>query len=125
VADKAKVKQVANIVATGVIGSDPKSAGSYTKVRFAVSQPGVKQPDGSYEDRPSIWFDVMAKGEQLEGVSKGDKAVVSGRMSAQISEEYGTQFTIWCESVSPAKAEAVTEGKPAKSKPDTELAFPE
>jgi single-stranded DNA-binding protein len=125
VADKAKVKQVANIVATGVIGSDPKSAGSYTKVRFAVSQPGVKQSDGSYEDRPSIWFDVMAKGEQLEGVSKGDKAVVSGRLSAQQSEQYGTQLTIWVDSVKPAVPEAIASAPKAKSKPDTELAFPE
>ena len=117
-AERKNPKQYANVVASGIFGSDPKSVGRYTTARFAVSQPGKKRSDGTWEDVPSMWYDVMAAGEQLEGVSKGARAIVSGRLSMRVYQEK-PQWTIWAESVT-----AAGEDTP-KPMPGTELAFPE
>lgn len=98
-----KPKQGITVVATGVLGSDPKSAGKYTVARFAVSQPGKKVND-EWENRPSMWFDIMAAGEQLEGGSKGQYVTVEGRLSMGTYQDKPT-FTIWAEKVTEAKVE--------------------
>lgn len=120
-----KPKQGITVVATGILGSDPKSAGKFTTARFAVSQPGKKQPDGTWTDVPSIWLDVMAAGDQLEGGTKGQYVTVEGRMSMRLYQDK-PQYTIWAEKITAATVEGQNTGNQTHvSTKNAELAFPE
>lgn len=123
-----KPKQGISVIATGILGSDPKSAGKYTVARLAVSQPGKKRPDGEWDNQPSMWYDVMAAGDQLEGGTKGQYVTVEGRLSMRLYQEK-PQWTIWAEKVTEAVAKGSEQGSSdarRSTKSETpELAFPE
>lgn len=123
-----KPKQSVNVVATGIVASEPTTRGAFTSVRFAVSQPGKKVND-EWVNEPSFWFDLMAKGDQLEGAVKGLYLTISGRLSMRMYQDK-PQYTVWLEDAKVATVEGAEQSNPnglvARAEAKTpELAFPE
>lgn len=77
----------------GNVGRDPEL--TYTssqipvcKFTVAVNKPGKKLPDGSYEDRPPIWFRVTIWRERGETaarlIKKGTKVLLVGEIDLNV-----------------------------------------
>jgi single-strand DNA-binding protein len=83
----------------GHVGRDAEtrvtqSGMSVTSFSVATNRPGKKRPDGSWEDRPPDWHDIVifqANEEIVDQITKGTPVSIVGRVQYDKWEKDGQQ----------------------------------